>query len=201
MSTTKMFALLVLAVLLPKVNANGQQKFQFTFHGTSWTTNETGRFISKPANNKTLLQEYALLTHGTNNLKNLTLAYHYRGDEHGDVVEVVNAKDGTTIYPLFGLFFSDEYGRMSLLSGTSNQEQSIDYIYTHQMDHSAGSSVTTKRLVTDKSGKTKAVAIQGQLYYDIVPDNTHSNMQILNGTFITGKLIGRQSATNLPTHF
>ena len=129
MSTTKMFALLVLAVLLPKVNANGQQKFQFTFHGTSWTTNETGRFISKPANNKTLLQEYALLTHGTNNLKNLTLAYHYRGDEHGDVVEVVNAKDGTTIYPLFGLFFSDEYGRMSLLAvPVIRSNPSITYI-------------------------------------------------------------------------
>ena len=188
--------ILVVAVLMTKVNANGQ-KFQFTFHGTCWTTNAEGRFIIKPANNKTLLQEYTLATKATST-KGLELAYHYKGDEHGDTVEVVNAKDGTTVYSLFGLYFSDDFGRMSVTNGDLTQEQSIDYIYTHQVDHSAGSSLTTKKIIMDRNGKPRNLLFQGQMYYDIVPDMVHSNMQICTGTFITGKPIGT-NAWPLPT--
>jgi len=196
MKTLTSITVLVVAVLMSKVNANGQ-KFQFTFRGTCWTTNAEGRFITKPANNKTLLQEYALAT-GAASTKGLVLAYHYKGADQGDVVEVVNAKDGTTVYALFGLFFSDDFGRLSLTNSDLTQEQSIDYIYTHQMDHSAGSALTSKKIIVDRKGNPRNLLFQGQVYYDITPDRAHSNMQICSGTFITGKPIGT-NAWQLPT--
>src|SRR5258707_7007231 len=190
-------ALLALA-LLPIFPATAQEKLKFTFHGICWATNASGKFVSTPVNNKTLLlQDYPRWSGVTNvDVKTPALAYHVNGDGRGDVIEVINATNGATVFPLFGMFFSTDFGRLALTNADDTKVIRVDYVYGHQINHSSGDSFTTVRRVLDSHGNLKSTIIEGQMDYLILPDATHG-LKVCTGTFSASKPVS-VTATNAP---
>ncbi len=186
MNTLTSIAATLSFALLSASTAAAQDQFLFTFHGSSWTTNAAGEFVSRPVDSNTLLQDYALST-GSTLTTNMQLVYHYNGDERGDVIEVYDTKSGTVVYPLMDLFFGEQYGRTLLPSGDGNKYMRIEYTYGHQIDHSTGSAFIYEKYSTDATGNTNHT-FQGTMSFFVLPDGNHG-MQMYNGTFFTGKTV------------
>src|SRR3954453_14899096 len=104
MKTARILSSLAAVVLVTGINASGQSQFQFTFRGTCWTTNQTGRFVSRRVDNQSLIQDY-VQANGVTNSKTLALVYPLNIDDRGDTIEVVNTATGAVVYPLYSLFF------------------------------------------------------------------------------------------------
>jgi hypothetical protein len=194
MKTRMMLASLSVLCSLVGFGAEAQSQFQFTFHGTCWTTNAAGQFISRKINNKTLLQDFAPANILTNS-RSLALVYHVNADERGDTIEVVNTADGTIVFPLLSLFFGTAFERVALDTGNGLQEKRIDYVYSHQIDHSIGSTLSDVHFSRDRNGKTNRSLISGQMDYILLPDAQHPTLQICNGNFTTGRAV---TFTNAP---
>ena len=174
-------------LLLLATTARAQDKFKFAFHGTCYETNATGQFFTQKITEKDWIKAY-LATHTiTNNPKKLMVIYHVNGDEHGDVLELVDSKTGAFIFPLYGLFFSDEFGRLPLTSTNNLQQKRIDYVYGHISDHSVGSSLTTETITLNHLGQTNKIRIEGQMDYLDLPTGTNKNLRVCTGTFLATK--------------
>jgi len=163
-----------------------QDKFQFVFTGTCYTTDSTGKIVPKTISNKSLLQDYAA-AHGNANTSGLGLAYHVRGNELGDTIDVINLSNGATVATVLGLYFGEDFGRMSLVSKSGKQMKRIEYVYTDQNSHSLGSALLTDYYFFDSNGHTNNTVIAGQMQYLILPNATHTNVQVCSGSFTTTK--------------
>src|ERR1043166_7477145 len=162
----------------------GQNKFQFVFTGTCWTTNASGQIVPKPITNATLLGDFAA-ANGIANTAWLTLAYHLKGNELGDAIEVINRTNGASVGTIFGLYFGEDFGRQALLSGSGKQLRRIEYVYTDQNSHSLGSALLTDYYFFDNAGNATNTVIRVQMQYLIVPDAKHSNLRVCSGSFTT----------------
>ena len=80
-------------------------RFFFTFRGTSVITNGSGNFVTRRITERTWLEDYAR-TAGIADPKTLRMVYHLGADQRGDVLEIVDAKTGASIYPYFSFFFA-----------------------------------------------------------------------------------------------
>ena len=175
-------------LFLPVVTAPAQDKFLFTYHGTCYVTNASGQFSTQKITEKDWIKTYVATHTITNaNPKKLTVIYHVNGDEHGDVLELVDAKTGAFVFPIFGLFFSDEFGRLPLISTNNLQQKRIDYVYGHISDHSVGSTLTTETITLNKKGGTNKIRFEGQLDYLDLPTGTNKNLRVCTGTFLATK--------------
>lgn len=163
-----------------------QNRFQFVFTGTCWTTNSSGKIVPSQITNGTLLRDFANLN-GVTNTSWLALAYHVGGSDLGDTIEVINRTNGATVGTIFGLYFGESFGRMGMLSSSGKQMKRIEYVYTDQNSHSLGSVLLTDYFFFDSNGNTNNTVIQGQMQYLVVPDGTHPNMQVCSGSFTTTK--------------
>src|SRR5262249_11024408 len=103
-------------LLLCKMTGYSQARFQLLFNGTCATTDESGHIVSTSINNRTLLKKYAD-ANGITDLSSLGLAYHVKGNDLSDTIEVINRADGSSLYTIFGLYFGEDFGRMALRSG------------------------------------------------------------------------------------
>jgi hypothetical protein len=167
------------------LTAGAQDKFRFTYHGTCYVTNGTGQFSTQRITEKDWIKTYVATHTITNaNPKNLMVIYHVNGDEHGDVLELVDAKTGAFVFPIYGLFFSDEFGRLPLVGTNGLQQKRIDYVYGHISDHSVGSTLTTETITVDRHGHTNRVRIEGQLDYLDLPTGTNKTLRVCTGTFL-----------------
>jgi len=176
------------SLLFVLAQAGAQSQFQFTFHGTCWTTNAAGQFISRKISNKTLIQDF-VQANALTNAKSLALVYHVNADDRGDTIELVNTSDGTIVSPFLSLFFGTAFDRVALASGNGLQEKRIDYVYGHQINHSIGSTLSDIRSTIDRKGNTNRSLISGQMDYIMLPDANHATLQICNGNFTTGKAV------------
>ena len=181
--------LILTCVSLFSVSITGsfaQTKFQFVFTGTCYTTDSGGKIVPKAISNKSLLQDYAA-AHGVTNTSGLSLAYHVGGNDLGDMIDVINLSDGASVATIFGLYFGEDFGRMGLLSKSGKQMKRIEYVYTDQNSHSLGSVLLTDYYFFDSDGHTNNTLILGQMQYLILPNATHTNVQICSGSFTTTK--------------
>jgi len=168
------------------IEALAQARLDFSFHGTSWTTNSQGKIISRPSNNKTWLQDFAsqngLATNG------LALAYHLNGDVNGDLIEVVNTATGDLITPLYGLYKTTSDGRTFLTNNNASQVRAITFVYGNQLSHSVGSVLVNEKYFMDPNGNTNRAVLQWQMHFILIATNSQP-MTIYSGTFVTGKAI------------
>jgi hypothetical protein len=179
--------LLMIGVALTfAASAVAQNQLQITITGQCATTDDSGRITSKPLNNKSLLSDFAQLN-GVTNTSWLALAYHLGGNDLGDTIDVINRTNGGRISTLFGLYFGEDFGRLSLLSGSKRQMQRIEYIYTDQNSHSLGSVVLTNYFYLNSDGSTNKTYILGQMQYLVLPNALHTNTQVCTATFTTLK--------------
>jgi len=163
-----------------------QDKFQLVFTGTCSTTDGSGRIMPRPITNATLLQDFAK-ANGVTDTSWLALAYHVHGNDLGDTIDVINRTNGATAGTIFGLYFGEDFGRMSLLSTSGKQMKRIEYVYTDQNSHSLGSVLLTDYYFFDANGHTNNTVILGQMQYLILPNATHTNAQVCSGSFSTTK--------------
>lgn len=191
--------LLMPFLMLMSISVLGQDRFYLTFRGTCWTTEASGRMTGHSVTEQAWLADYAE-THGIQNAKSLAAVYHVNGDDRGDVIEVIDKKSGTVLDSLFGLFFGQSYDRMALTNSDGTMIKNIEYVYNHQIDHSVGSALVSSQFPSSKA--SKRTTIQGQMDYLVLPDNSHSTLQVCNGTFVTGKpatLSSGQQTQNAPS--
>jgi hypothetical protein len=182
MNLGKLSSLLAATILLSGASAMAQYRFQFTFSGTRWTTNATGKYVAKSINTKSILKEYAA-ANGLKNTKNIDLVYHIGAEERGDVIEIISKTNGVVLYTYISLFFGTNFDRTALASGDGSQVKRIDYVYGHQINHSAGSTITTIQYFTNQTGLSKRVLINGQADWINLPDAPNASPQIISGTF------------------
>ena len=193
---TSIRLLLLCTLFIVQLNVRGGDRFQFTFHGTCWTTNAGGKLISTTVNQSNWLNDYATVN-GITNTKSLALVYHLNGDDRGDVIEVVNATNGTLISPLWALFFGDSFGRMSLVDNTGTRFRRIQYVYGQQIAESVGSAFLSERIFLDNNGNTNALSLQGPMTYEVLPDANHATLQVCQGTLLVTKP-AKFTGTNSP---
>jgi hypothetical protein len=186
MSTSIRLLLILCTLTITHLNVLGGDRFQFTFHGTCWTTNANGKLISRAVSQASWLSDYAA-SNGITNANSLALVYHLGGDDRGDVIEVVNATNGTLITPLWALFFGDNFGRMSLVDNTGTRFRRIQYVYGQQIAESVGSAFLSERIFLDQNGNTNALSLQGPMTYEIQPDVNHATLQVCQGTLLVTK--------------
>jgi hypothetical protein len=180
----KMILTLLTLVLTAAAPLSAQSKFQFVFNGTCATTDSSGKIVPRAINNATLLQDFAALN-GVGDTSWLALAYHVKGNDLGDTIDVINRTNGATVGTIFGLYFGEDFGRMLLLSKSGRQMKRIEYIYTDQNSHSLGSALLTDYYFFDSNGHTNNTVISGQVQYLILPNATHDNVQVCSGSFTT----------------
>src|SRR5262245_26808123 len=85
--------------------ANAQEEvLHLKFEGICHVTNASGQFVQQIVNNKSLINAFAK-QNGITNVNSLALVYHVKGDERGDVIEIVRTKTGEVLSQPFGLFF------------------------------------------------------------------------------------------------
>ncbi len=171
-------------VVLANVRAYAQNQLQITINGSCSTLDFSGRIVSVPLNNQTLLKDYAR-DQGVTNLNHLGLAYHVGGNDLGDTIEVINTTNGAPVFTLFGLYFGESFDRPFLRSSSGRQLKRIEYIYTSQNSHSLGSALLTDYYVLDDNGNTNTTYVLGQMQYVTAPDATHTNTQVCTASFVT----------------
>ncbi len=188
MMTTKLFAAVSSLYLLGQVSlpAQSQSLYVFTYAGTRSSTDSNGVIVTTPMNNQSLLQEFAA-NNGITNTSWLGLAYHVNGnmDFSGDTIDVINRTNGVVVGTIFGFFYGEAFGRMALLSGSGRQLKRIEYVYTSQNSHSLGSVLLTDYYLLDGNGNTNKTYIFGNMQYLVLPDMTHTNVQVCTGSFRT----------------
>lgn len=171
-------------VMLLGSTAPAQNQLQLVINGSYSTTDSSGHIVATPLNNRTLLADFAQ-SRGITDLSTLGLAYHIRGNDLGDTIEVINRADGTPVFVLFGLYFGEDFGRTALLSGTGKQLKRLEYIYTEQNSHSLGSALLTDYYFLDSNGNTNSTTVLGQMQFIITPTEAHPNTQVCTATFTT----------------
>ena len=177
-------ASILLAVPAARAQTTTPTLYQMALSGTVWTTNSTGHILPYYINNRTLLKQVADAD-GITDFSSWALAYHVGGNALGDTIDIINRTDGTVFTTLYGLYFGESFGRMSLLSASGKQLKRIEYIYTDQNSHSLGSAFLTDYYFFDASGNTNNIVILGQMQWLVVPDSTHSSMQVYTASFTT----------------
>lgn len=186
MMTKKLLAPFACLLLLGVAQAPAQNLYVFKWAGTSSTTDSNGVIVVSPTNNRTLLQDFAN-ANGVTDISWLGLAYHVNGntDFNGDTIDVINRTNGQTVATLFGLYFGEDFGRMALRSASGRQLKRIEYVYTSQNAHSLGSALLTDYYFLDSNGNTNNTFIFGNMQYLVLPDATHTNVQVCTGNFNT----------------
>ncbi|HYG34686.1 MAG TPA: hypothetical protein VEC99_07880, partial [Clostridia bacterium] len=134
--------------------------------------------------NRTIIRNYAR-ANGITDTSWLGLAYHIRGHELGDTIEVINKKDGTSLYTVFGFYFGREFGRLALQSRSGQQTRRIEYVYTGQNSHSLGSAVLTNYHFFDGHGNVTNTVVRGQMQYLVLGDTVFTNVQVCTASIKT----------------
>lgn len=184
MSIKDQLLTLCACAVLANLPAVAQSQLQITINGSTSTLDSGGHIVAVPLNNQTLLKQYAR-SQGLTNFNWLSLAYHVKGNDLGDTIEVINRTNGASVFTLFGLYFGEDFGRPDLLSASHQQLKRIEYIYTDQNSHSLGSALLTDYYVLDGNGNTNKTYVLGQMQYLIAPDATHTNTQVCTASFFT----------------
>lgn len=166
--------------LVANINAfAAANHLKVVFKGTSMETNSAGKVITRAVTQQTWLIDFAR-DKGLTSLKNLAVSYHLNADEKGDQIEVINAKTGEVLGSVFGLFFSEAFGRTGLTNSAGTATKTLQYLYTSQDSHSLGAAVVTK---TTTSATPK---VTGQMQYELLPNAKRKSVSICSGTFMTG---------------
>jgi hypothetical protein len=186
MSITNRLLKLCTLTLLAGTTALAQNQLQVTINGSCSTLDANGKIVAKPINNQTLLKDFAK-SHGLSSTSSFTLAYHIRGNDLGDTIDVINRTNGASVFTLFGLYFGEDFARPSLRSASGQQVKRIEYIYTDQNSHSLGSALLTTYYWLDGNGNTNSTAVVGQMQYLIAPDATHTNTQVCSASLLAIK--------------
>lgn len=179
--TTKLLSLVGGCIFLA-VNVQAQNHFKLVFRGTCVQTNGAGKAVTKNITEATWLKDFAR-ENALPSTKNLGISYHLNADEKGDQIEVINKKTGEVYGNVFGLFFSEAFGRTGLTNSTGTQTKTLQYLYTGQDSHSLGAAVVTKTL---SSAKLKHPKMEGQMQYELLPTETRKSVKICSGNFVTG---------------
>jgi hypothetical protein len=179
-------AVVIVLLAIWQGNAAAGQFLQVTFVGTCYSTNQAGAVTTKRVTQRDWVRDYARINN-IRNLSTLALVYHAGADERGDTIEIVNARNGTYLYTVFDLFFSEDFQRIPLVSSDGLSAKRIQFVYNYQNDHSVGSALMDERYILDRSGRTNRFSARGPMIYEVLPDANHPALQICNGTLQTGK--------------
>ena len=172
------------ALWLVSANAQLPTKYQIAISGVAYTTNSSGRIITQPISNHTLMQEVATAD-GTSDFSGWGLAYHVGGSDLGDTIDIIDRNTGATLRTLYGLYFGEAFGRLALLSGSGQQMKRLEYIYTDQNSHSLGSALLTTYYWFNSDGSTNRTATLGQMQWVVAPDSRHPTTEICTASFAT----------------
>jgi hypothetical protein len=181
MNLTRHLASAIALFAASQLSALAQSPFLYhlTLQGTCYQTNGTGNFVPSPVTDKILLADAARA--GGITPDSIALVYHLQSSGLGDTIDVVNAKTGSTLANLFGLYFGSDatLGRSAATNATQTEIRRVDYIYTQQNTtytsfntHSMGSAFTVKRFLTDTNGVTHAT-IEAQMCWIVNPSTTN----------------------------
>ncbi|HET7624361.1 MAG TPA: PepSY domain-containing protein [Verrucomicrobiae bacterium] len=132
--------------------------------GSCQTTNENGNLIKQPLSNRTILREWAD-KNGVTNRHSLALVYHVKGDERGDVIEIVDAHTGEILQPWLGIFFPVE-----LSNPDDTKTVRLSELFNSQQSTEMGFA-TLKDRPTNK--KHADHIISGDLNFYLTPDKTN----------------------------
>lgn len=164
--------------------------YHITLQGTCYQTNGSGNFVATPITDKILVQDAAQA--GGLNPAAIALVYHLQSSGLGDTIDFVDAKSGSTLANLFGLYFGDDptLGRSAATNATQTEIHRLDYVYTQQNGtftsfntHSMGAALTDKRFLTDTNGTTHAVIVS-QMSWVVNPAGTNGT-KICTASFNT----------------
>jgi hypothetical protein len=181
-----------LAVYVTTAAAADPYLYKFTFKGTAYQKDGTGRIVGVPITDQTLLADRAAA--GGVDPSTLAIAYHVAGDEKGDTVEIVSASTGARQAFQFGFWFGDDrttpLGRSALTNSALTEFRSVEQVftledstYTAQNGHGLGTVCLTKRFVRDTDGVLHAT-IEGLLQWQVPSQDPNRSTKICNGTFI-----------------
>jgi hypothetical protein len=185
MNTTKLLSVACTAVLLSGLSATAQGEFPFTFRGKCSQTDASGKIVSSPITDRDWLNQIASKA-GITDLNSVKIVYHVNGNAMGDTIDVINSQNGVVLDTIFGLYFSQDYGRKAI--SNSKGDRRIQYIYTSQNTRSLGTALVSKNYLTDKKGNS-STTISGQMSYLVTPDGSNPNLKLCTGTFTVGKEI------------
>jgi hypothetical protein len=181
--------LTLLGLLCFSICGRAQSIFPITFKGSRQILDGSGRIVSQPVNNKTLLQEAATAT-GQPDVNSLTLVYDIGGDLDGDLIKVVNT-NSTSVYTNLALKYAGDFGDSfggSITNGDQTQITRVVEIIPVplQSAEDLGHAIINERALLDKNGNFKKLLLTGNGVY--FKTNTLGVTEIYNASFVsTGK--------------
>lgn len=181
MKSTRLLIGMVVCFALAHFKTVAQSPFLYrmTLQGTYYQTNGTGNFVASPITDKIIVQAAAQA--GGVSADSIALVYHLQSSGLGDTIDLVDAKTGSTLANVFGLYFGDDatLGRTAATNATQTEVRRLDYIYTQQNtaftsynSHSMGAAFTSKRFLTDTNGTT-FVTVEAQMSWIANPSGTN----------------------------
>lgn len=183
-----------LALILASAASGHAQWYNVTFRGQAYGRDGSGNLVPTPLTEQTLIQVAAQARSIPTN--NLALIYHV--ESGGDSIKVVNKTTGDQYVRFFLFTFGQSLGRSGVTNSVGDESRVLEYAYTTDStalsswnDHSMGSVVLTKRLLTDGSGNTKYVVDGQNLSWCVLPQGNESAKTCI-GTFQTGTLFTLQ---------
>jgi hypothetical protein len=178
-------------VILP-LRSDAQSYWVLKYNGVSTSTNGTGKIVTTPMTDRTLIQNCAQHA-GLTDTSDLALVLHVNGSSVGDTLEVVNKNDPN----VFRCEVSQLAFPVSYTNSSGTVIKTFSYVYNSDSDifadpsaHSRGSAVVT-RTVTGAQGTT-STALTGKLQFWLgqwIENAPAPHAAICSGTFTsTGTL-------------
>jgi hypothetical protein len=183
MKFQKVLVSTLLGLLFSFSIANAQleeERLLLNFQATCRTTNEFGELVVKKMNTRSLIRECAV-AHGITNINAFNLIYHLRGDERGDVIEVVYKTNGVVLCEVFGLFFP-----IDLTRAEGARVDRYAFMFNDQGSESMGNALIRIRPLSNGNGNFLRPMVTGTAHFFLKPEGAET-LRICSGTFQTGK--------------
>jgi hypothetical protein len=185
------FGVLIGLIVLPSRSA-AQSYWVLKYNGTATSTNGTGKIVTVPMTDRTLVQTCAQHA-GLTDTSGLALVLHINGSSVGDTLEVVNTSDPN----LFHCEVSQLAFPVSYTNSDGTLIKTFAYVYNNDSDifsdpssHSRGSAVVTRTIGGGQGGMRTTITGKLQFWLGQWIDNAPApKATICSGTFTsTGSL-------------
>jgi hypothetical protein len=163
------------------------QWYNVTLRAVSYGRDASGNLAATPLTEHSIIEAAAEAKGISTN--NLALIYHV--ESGGDSIKVVDRTTAAQHMKFFLFTFGQSLGRTGVTNSAGTEIRVLEYAYTDGSrysswnDHSMGSVILTKRILTDSNGTVRH-AIDGQnLQWCVLPQGSRS-AQTCVGSFQTG---------------
>jgi len=166
---------LLLSYSLPALGA--RDVFRVSWHGTAYTTNQSGLVVARSYSQKDIINKYVAST-GVDP-RSLVVAYVRDDEEPAEELEIVNAADGSSVANVFQFL-----GGLAVSRADGTQTRRQRFIFDEAHGGALGNISGSERFRRQADGQIVSFSYHGRFEFNMPEENT-----VYIGSFTTGRRV------------